>query len=367
MKDHLPEYFAEFLGTALMMIIGIGAVCVMFAAATPLRTWIPSDDVRRLLTGIIFAGGATAVVLSPLGQRSGGHLNPAVTLSFWWKGQVQTRDALAYTAAQIAGATFGVFVVAMIGGSHAQSVQLGLTLPGDGYSAAIAFAAEIVITFLLVYLIIFCVNNQRFATKTPYLAGALVAFLVFVEAPISGTSLNPARSFAPSLLTRTFTDQWLYWLGPPIGALLAVIIFGRLVPPANRGGCAKLYHTERYRCIFLDCAYQVVKAGTVVMREGETADTAYVVERGTLEVRKRADDGSELVLGLLKRGDWFGEMALLLELPRSATVIAIEDSELRTVTQENFAHVIAEHPEETRRLLKQVSERLYDANRARVV
>jgi aquaporin Z len=364
-KDHLPEYFAEFLGTAIMMIVGIGAVCVMFAADTPLRTWIPSDDLRRLLTGIIFAAGATAVVLSPLGQRSGGHLNPAVTLSFWWKGQVQTRDALAYCAAQIAGATLGVFVVAMIGGTYASSVQLGLTLPGDGYSAAVAFAAEIVITFLLVFLIVFCVNNQRFATKTPYLAGALVAFLVFVEAPISGTSLNPARSFAPSLLTSTFTDQWLYWLGPPIGALLAVIVFSRLVPGNDQGGCAKLFHTERYRCIFLDCAYRVVKAGTVVMREGETADTAYVVERGALEVRMRTEDRGDVVLGVLKPGDWFGEMALLLELPRSATVIAIRDSELRTVTQKNFAHVIAEHPEETRRLLKQLSERLHEANRRR--
>lgn len=365
MKDHLPEYFAEFLGTAIMMTIGIGAVTVMFAAATPLRTWIPSDDVRRLITGIIFAGGATAVVLSPLGQRSGGHLNPAVTFGFWWKGQVQTRDALAYAAAQIAGATVGVFAVAMIGGAYAQSVQLGITLPGEGYSALTAFIAEIVITFLLVALILFCVNKQRFATKTPYLAGALVAFLVFVEAPISGTSLNPARSFAPSLLTNTYTDQWLYWLGPPVGAVLAVLLFVQLVAKKDRGGCAKLFHTERYRCIFLDCAYRVVKAGTVVFREGESAEYAYVVERGLLEVRKRTEDGAEIVLGTLKPGDWFGEMALLLDLPRSATVVAVEDSELRTVTQKNFAHVIAEHPEQTRRLLEQLAERLHAADRAR--
>lgn len=365
MKDHLPEYFAEFVGTAIMMAIGIGAVTLMFAAATPMRAWIPSDDVRRLITGIIFAGGATAVVLSPLGQRSGGHLNPAVTFGFWWKGQVETRDALAYAAAQIAGATLGVFVVAMIGGAYAQSVQLGITLPGAGYTPLIAFIAEIIITFMLVALILFCVNNQRFAMKTPYLAGALVAFLVFVEAPISGTSLNPARSFAPSLLTNKYTDQWLYWLGPPLGALLAVLLFVRLVAKKDQGGCAKLFHTERYRCIFLDCAYQIVRAGSVVVREGETADCAYVVERGLLEVRKRAEDGKEIVLGTLKPGDWFGEMALLLDLPRSATVVAIEDSELRTVTQKNFAHVIAEHPEQTRGLLKQLAERLHAAGRAR--
>lgn len=365
MKDHLPEYFAEFLGTAIMMIIGIGAVTVMFAAATPLRTWIPSDDVRRLITGIIFAGGATAVVLSPLGQRSGGHLNPAVTFGFWWKGQVETRDAAAYVAAQIVGATAGVFVVAMVGGSYAQSVQLGITLPGEGYSPLTAFIAEIVITFLLVALILFCVNNQRIATKTPYLAGALVAFLVFVEAPISGTSLNPARSFAPSLLTNTYTDQWLYWLGPPVGAVLAVLLFVLLVSKKNQGGCAKLFHTERYRCIFLDCAYRIVRAGTVVMREGDTADTAYVVERGLLEVRKQTEEGTDIVLGTLGPGDWFGEMALLLELPRTATIVALEDSELRTVTRENFEHVIAQHPGETQRLLKQLAERLHAAGRAR--
>lgn len=367
MKDHLPEYFAEFLGTAIMMAIGIGAVVLMWAQGSVMRELVPSDALRRLLTGVLFAGGATAVVLSPLGQRSGGHLNPAVTLAFWWKGQVRTPDALCYGAAQTMGAILGVYVVASIGGEAAQSVQLGVTLPGEAYSTTIAFAAEVVITFLLVFLILFCVNDHRFAARTPYLAGALVAFLVFVEAPISGTSLNPARSFAPALLTDFFRDHWIYWIAPLAGALAAVALFGRLFDKRPQGGCAKLFHTERYRCIFSQCAYTRAPAGTVLLREGEAANVAYVLERGELEVRKRDEAGVERVLGVLKPGDWVGEMALLLDLPRSATVVATQDSELRSVTSENFAHVIAEHPAETVLLLKQLSERLHLADRKLVV
>ncbi|MBL6749420.1 MAG: aquaporin [Nevskia sp.] len=363
MKAHLPEYLAEFLGTAIMMAVGIGAVTLMWSQGSVMRELIPSDSLRRLLTGILFASGGTAVVLSPLGQRSGGHLNPAVTFAFWWKGQVSTADAFAYVLSQVLGALLGVCVVAAVAGSAARSVQLGLTLPGEGYSVATAFFAEVLITFLLVFLIVYCVNDQRFARRTPYLAGGLVAFLVFVEAPVSGTSLNPARSLAPAMLMHAYADQWLYLLGPLLGALAAVALFSHFFGRDQRAGCAKLFHTERYKCIFTDCVYTRVAAGTVVLRQGEVADKAYVIERGTLEVRRRGSDGAEQVLALLGPGDWVGEMALLLGLPRSATVVAAQDSELREVTVENFAHVIAEHPTETMRLLRQLCERIDLADR----
>jgi aquaporin Z len=359
---HLAEYASEFFGTALMMAIGVGAITLMWSSGSPMREVIHSDGLRRLVTGIMFAGGATLVVLSPLGQRSGGHLNPAVTLAFWWKGQITTPDALAYVVAQILGALLGVGVIVAAAGSAAKTVQYGMTAPGQGFSVATVFAAEILITFLLVFLILYSVNNQRFAPKTPYLAGSLVALLVFVEAPISGTSLNPARSLAPAVLMNSFQDQWLYWIAPLVGALIAVKLFGALFAKSEQSGCAKLYHTERYRCIFLNCGYKNVTAGTVVMRQGEAASAAYVIERGELEVRMQTAAGDEVVLAHLHPGDWVGEMALLLELPRSATVVAAKDSELRMVTAHNLAHVIAEHPSETARLLKQMTARLHEAN-----
>lgn len=367
MKDHWPEYLAEFFGTALMLVIGVGAIVLLWSDSSVMPGLIPSEALRRLITGTIFAGGATAVVLSPLGQRSGGHLNPAVTFAFWWKDQITTADALCYMVAQMLGACLGVLVIAMACGKAAQSVQLGLTLPGAGYGVGTAFVAEVVITFMLVFLILYCVNNSKLAPRTPWFAGSLVAFLVLVEAPVSGTSLNPARSFAPALLTGNFDANWLYWVAPMLGALAAVLAFGVLFENKRNSGCAKLYHTERYRCIFTQCVHTVVPAGTVLLREGDDADKAFVLERGALEVRKRDEHGVDHVLGTLGPGEWVGEMALLLSLPRSATVVAIADSQVRAVNANNFAHVIAEHPTETMRLLQQLSTRLHEANSQLVV
>lgn len=350
-----------------MMIIGIGAVTLMWSDGSIMRELISNEPLRRLCTGLLFAGGGTAVVLSPLGQRSGGHLNPAVTLAFWVKGQVNGLDASAYVLAQLLGAVVGVVVVGLVGGAAAQSVQLGITLPGADYSTGIALGAEFVITFMLMFTILYCVNEPRHAARTPYFAGLLVALLVFVEAPVSGTSLNPARSFAPALLTSVFQDFWLYCVGPVAGAVLAVYVHGWAFGARARAGCAKLFHTERYRCIFTDCSHASFAVGEVVLREGEAADRAYVVERGELEVRKRNPDGNELVLAKLGPGDWVGEMGLLLQLPRSASVVVTQAASLRQVTTDNFAHVIAEHPNETHALLRQLAGRLHEADRRLVL
>jgi aquaporin Z len=328
MRDHLPEYLSEFLGTAIMMTVGIGAIALMWGNGSPMRAVEMPVGLRRLLTGILFAGGGTLVVLSPLGQCSGGHLNPAVTWAFWWKGKVKPADAILYSVAQCLGALAGVGVFALIGGTFAKSVQLGLTVPGEGYSPVVAFVAEALITFLLMFLILYCVGNSRIAARTPYFAGALVALLVFLEAPISGTSLNPARSFAPAFWTQLFQFQWIYWIAPVLGALAAVPSVGFLFPEKDEGGCVKLFHTEHYRCIFPNCGYTRVASGSVLLKEGEQADRAYMLERGELEVRKYGPNGTEQVLARLVPGDW---VSPIQDVPRSARVVAVRDSQLRKV------------------------------------
>ena len=165
MRRNLPAYFAEFAGTAVMLFVGVSAVAFMWAPGSPVPV-VPSPALRRLLTGVMFAGGATAVVYSPLGQISGGHINPAVTLAFWKMGKVPTRVAVIYVVAQFAGAFLGAYAAGLAWGPLTVGVQYAAPVPGDGYSAAGAFAAEILITFLLVFTIFICVNNPRVAPRT---------------------------------------------------------------------------------------------------------------------------------------------------------------------------------------------------------
>lgn len=367
MKRNWSAYLAEFFGTAIMMTIGIGAVVLMWSEGSMFREWIPSDLWRRLATGVLFAGGGTAVVLSPLGQRSGGHLNPAMTFAFWLRKKISSFDAMSYVAAQIAGALLGVLVVATVAGGAARSVDLGLTRPGDGYTPTIAFVAELMITFWLIFLVFWAVDKRSIARFTPYLAGLLIALLVMVEAPVSGTSLNPARSFAPAALIGVFDDFWLYVLGPMSGAVLAVLIYRLLGGEKSGSGCAKLHHTDRYPCSFEGCGYRKFSSGTRLIDAGTRSDRAFLIRQGQVEVRHRRDDGNEIVIARLGPGDWVGEMGLLLDLPRSASVVAVSDIEVDSLTPKNFEHLVAAHPEEGLRLMRQLAERLHRANQGLIV
>jgi aquaporin Z len=358
MRRNLSAYFSELAGTAIMLFIGVSAVSFMWGPGSPVPV-VSNGALRRLLTGIMFAGGATAVVYSPLGQISGGHINPAVTLGFWRLGKVPTRDALAYVAMQFLGAFAGAYAAGLAWGPLTTGVQYAATVPGDGYSQAGALAAETAITFLLVFLIFVCVNKPRIASRTGLFAGSLVAILVMIEAPVTGTSLNPARTLGPAILAPNYTALWLYFVGPVAGALLAAAAFSGQW--GNKTVCAKLYHTEKYPCPFDRCDYRLVKSGETVMTEGEPSTEAYVVERGHLDVRRAAAPGAA-ALARLGPGDWVGEMGLLLDEPRSATVVAATDAQLRRVNRHDLGHMLAEDKDRTEELLRQLARRVKSAN-----
>lgn len=354
MRRNLPVYLCEFVGTGLMLFWGITAVAFMWGANSPVPV-IAIPALRRLVTGLLFAGGATAVVYSPLGQRSGGHINPAVTLAFWRLGKVAWRDVPWYIAAQIGGACAGAIAAALLWGDLARSIQYGATAPGQGWTWVGALIAETCATFALVFLIFVCVNKPAVAARTGFITGGLVALLVMVEAPVSGTSVNPARSLAPALLVPLYKDQWIYVVGPVAGALLAAMAYQR--GWAGSTVCAKLYHTAAYPCPFASCGYRLAAAGEIVMREGEAGDEAYLIERGTLEVTREG-----VHLAQLGAGEWVGEMSLLLDEPRSATVTAATDTQLRRVTRESFGQVLSEDPAHTQELLRQLARRVREAS-----
>ena len=360
MRRNLPAYASEFAGTALVLFFGVSAVSFMWGAASPVPV-VPNPALRRLLTGILFAGGATAVVYSPLGQISGGHINPAVTLAFWRLGKVPTREAVLYIVAQCLGALVGAYAAGAAWGPLTVSVRYAATVPGEGYSAIVALAAETLLTFLLVFTIFVCVNKPKLAPRTGIIAGSLVATLVMIEAPVSGTSLNPARTLGPAVMAPVYTALWVYFTGPIAGALLAVAAYrGQW---GSQTVCAKLYHTEKYACPFDTCSYRLVKAGETVMRQGEPGTEAYLVERGNLDVRlNERETPAEVLVARLGPGDWVGEISLILEEPRSATVVAATDAQLRRVTRHDLGHVLAEDPDRTTELVRQLARRVKAVN-----
>lgn len=250
----LWPYLAEFVGVMILLSVGLSAVTIDFAAGSPVPGWIPDPLVRRLLTGAIFAGTGTLIVYSVLGRISGGHLNPAMTLAFLRAGKVRPGTAAGYMLAQVGGALAGAALVRLAWGDLATSVGVGATTPGAS-GPLVAFVAEVVMTFLLVTLVLRMVGDPRLARYTGVAAGVLVTFLVTVVAPISGTSLNPARSLGPAVVAGVYTDLWLYLVAPVVGALAAVWLLMRAARPIP---CAKLYHTDDFACHFPDCAYRAL-------------------------------------------------------------------------------------------------------------
>jgi aquaporin Z len=188
--------------------------------------------------------GATAALLiySPPGQRSGAHMNPAVTLAFARLGKLPPEDAAGYVVAQFIGGFLGLGAAALILGPalRAAEVHFVVTQPGPLGSAA-AFVAELAISFVLMSVVLWTSSSQRWSSWTGLFAAALVAIYIAVEAPLSGMSMNPARTLGSALWAGEFRALWLYFTAPPLGMLLAAELFARR-QGVRHAFCAKLFH-----------------------------------------------------------------------------------------------------------------------------
>lgn len=252
---HWPEYLMEAAGLGFFMISACLFTIALEHQASPLRQAIGEPLLRRVLMGMAMGGTAVAIIYSPWGQQSGAHLNPAVTLTFFRLGKVRGWDALFYVAAQFVGGAAGVLLVTLLAGQAVgqASVNYAATLPGAG-GPGVAFAAEAVISFGLMLVVLTVSNTDRLARYTGLFAGLLVATYITVEAPLSGMSMNPARTVASALPGRLWTALWIYFTAPPLGMLLAAQLY-LAVKGASGVLCAKLHHQNAKRCIFR-CGYQ---------------------------------------------------------------------------------------------------------------
>lgn len=252
LRGHWPEYLIEGWALSCFMVSAGVVTTLLEAPGSPVRAALADGNLRRVLIGVCMGLTAIALIYSPWGRRSGAHMNPAVTLAFWRLGRVAGADAAGYVLAQFAGGTLGVLLVAALLGADftAPPVLWVATLPGDA-GAAVAFAAEFLISCLLMFTVVASSATPRLAPWTGVIAGGLVATFIAVEAPLSGMSMNPARSFASAAPDGLWNDFWIYVTAPVLGMLAGAPLGVAL---ARRGGCAKLVHDDTVRCIH--CGYK---------------------------------------------------------------------------------------------------------------
>ena len=236
-----PVFAAELIGTALLVLVGLSLVIVMFGEGSAIAGLLPNEGVRRAITGFLFGTIGAMIALSPVGMRSGAHINPIVTLAFYWMGKLDRPTTFGYIAAQLSGAIMGALPL-LAWGSMGRSVAFGGTFPGDGYATATVLFGEVITTFAMVAGLCVFLGFRTLRPFTPAMFPVLYCIMVYAEAPISGTSTNPARSLGPSVVSGQWQGWWIYWVGPVIGSLAACLVCSIL---AKRITVAKLYYFDR--------------------------------------------------------------------------------------------------------------------------
>lgn len=274
-KQHWPEYLIEAwcLGTFMLSACGFGVL--LFHPDSP--TAGIDKALRTMLMGLAMGSTATGIICSPWGRRSGAHYNPAVTLAFFRLGKITPGDSVFYILFQFVGGALGVVLAWIILGMRLEdaAVNFVVTVPGE-LGSFVAAAAEFVIAFILMSTVLIF-SNSGASRFTPFAAGLLVALFIAVESPISGMSMNPARTFGSAVVSGEWTAAWIYFIVPPIAMLSAAEVYVRM-KGFKSVICAKLDHGGKSRCIF-NCGYRnpvaaVEQQNRVVFKSPESNEDA---------------------------------------------------------------------------------------------
>jgi len=260
LSNHWPEYLMEAATLGTFMISACVFGVLLEHPSSPLNQLLSdAGRLRQALGGVAMGLTAIAIFYSPWGKRSGAHMNPAVTLTFLSLGKIAPWDALFYVAFQFAGGIAGVGIASFLIGPPLQhaAVNYVVTVPGPG-GPRIAFVAEFVISSLMMSMILWVSNSRRFSACTPLFAGALIAAFITWEAPLSGMSMNPARTLGSAYHAGQWTALWIYFAAPATAMLLASVLY-RLRRGVHRVFCAKFHHHNNQPCIFR-CRYGELNA-----------------------------------------------------------------------------------------------------------
>jgi len=227
-----PDYVIEAACLALFLVSAVTFTVLLEHPDSPVRMSLVDPFLRRALMGLAMGLTAAALIYSPMGLRSGAHMNPAVTLAWARVGRMRPDHAAGYVAAQFAGGLLGMTASWLLFASRIadDSVAWVSTRPGAP-GPAVAFAAELMMTFVLMLVVLELSAHVRWQRWTGAVAATLVALYITFEAPLSGMSLNPARSFGPAFFAGEFTYLWIYFAAPTAGALIAAEFHRRRARP----------------------------------------------------------------------------------------------------------------------------------------
>ncbi len=207
---------AEFVATLALIFIGAMAVIVSGASGSG-------------LVGVALAHGIVlAVMVSVTGHISGGHVNPAVTIGLWIAGKVTAPRAAVYIAAQLAGAVAGMLLIkSVVPTDLFDAASGGTPLLNPSIEVGQGVLLEAILTFFLVFAVFGTAVDGRgpFAKTAGLTIGLVLTFDILAGGPFTGAAMNPARAFGPALISGTWTDWWVYWVGPVAGSVIAAALY----------------------------------------------------------------------------------------------------------------------------------------------
>jgi aquaporin TIP len=238
--DPLRRGFAEFVGTFTLIFIGAGSILTLTTVFEPAITGPQAQGVYGGLTliAVAFAHGlAIAVMVSAVGHISGGHFNPAITLAFLLTRRIAGVLALVYWSMQFLGATAAALLLRWFFSEHVrQLTNLGAPGLGGGVDHWQAAVIELILTFFLVWVVFATAVDPggTFKSIAGLAIGLTITLDVLMGGPLTGAAMNPARAFGPELVSRHWTDAWVWYAGPIVGAVLAAFAYEWLYlrPPA---------------------------------------------------------------------------------------------------------------------------------------
>ena len=222
-KNEIPQYLAELIGTFFLVFFGCGAVILSELDNESVAAFIP----------IIF-GGAVSIMIYATGHISGAHFNPAVTIAFWASKRLPATKIPGYIVAQVTGAILASVVHLQVWGTQH---SFGVTEITTGVSTALLI--EFILSFALMFVIISVATDSRAVGEMAGVAiGSTVALCAFVGGPLTGASMNPARSIGPAIVSMEFGSLWIYLTTPIVGTILGAKVYEwiRCESKVNKGG-----------------------------------------------------------------------------------------------------------------------------------